>query len=138
MVPGHGSGITVYISYFNSLLERTRQLFSPDSSDLHGIQVLSAIDSIEPVKSIEERLDSSYHQRAKQQILASSGMLLEALEGYKQSAGEDIGRYFSALDFIVYFSCDPSETPLAHVVFGNNERSSRMDHGQLSMVADKF
>jgi len=47
------------------------------------------IGSLEPVKEIEERLDSFYHQRAKQQILASSGILLEALEGYIRSATEE-------------------------------------------------
>jgi hypothetical protein len=83
------SGITAYISQFNSLLERTRQLFITDPSDLHGSQVLMAIGSVEPVEGIEERIDSAYHRRAKQQILASSGMLLEALEGYRQSATED-------------------------------------------------
>jgi hypothetical protein len=84
-----GSGITAYIPQFNSLLERTRELFIVDPSDLHGSQVLGAIASVAPVKEMEERLASSYHQRAKQQILVGSGMLLEALDGYRQSAAEE-------------------------------------------------
>ena len=83
------SGITAYIRLFNSLLERTRQLYLIDPSDQHSSQLLGAIDSIEPVKAIEERLDVAYHIQAKEQIIASSGMLLEALEGYMQSAVEE-------------------------------------------------
>ena len=83
------SGITAYIPHFNSFLERTRQLFLVDPSDIHDSQVLGAIGSIEPMREMEERLDPTYHQRAKQQILVGSGMLLEALEGYIQSAGEE-------------------------------------------------
>jgi len=33
MVPGHDSGISVYIPHFNSILEKTRQLFFIDPSD---------------------------------------------------------------------------------------------------------
>jgi hypothetical protein len=79
-----GSGITAYIPHFNSLLERTRQLFVTDPSDLRGSQVIAAIATVEPVKEIEERLSSNYHQKTKQQLLISSGLLLAALEGYKQ------------------------------------------------------
>jgi hypothetical protein len=41
-------------------------------------------------------------------------------------------------DFIVDFYCDPSETPLACVLLWMQRKESPMDHGQLSMVADKF
>jgi hypothetical protein len=51
--------------------------------------LLGAISSVEPVKDMEERLDVHYHIRAKQQILASSGILLEALEGYRESVTEE-------------------------------------------------
>src|SRR6266446_961512 len=89
MMPGSGSGITVYIPHFNSILEKTRQLFQIDPTDQRGSQLLGAIGSVEPIKEMEERLDVSYHQRAKQRILAGSGMLLEALEEYRQSATEE-------------------------------------------------
>lgn len=88
MVPGHGSGITPYIPQFNFILERTKQLFSIDPSDSNGSQVLGAITTVEPVAEIPENAHVSLHTKAKNQILAGSGLLLPALDGYKQSAGE--------------------------------------------------
>ena len=68
-----GSGITAFMSPFNSLLQQTREFLS------HDPLALKSIAEIEPVPQMEERLSVSYHKKAKFQILVGSGSLLSAL-----------------------------------------------------------
>ena len=68
-----GSGITAFISPFNSLLQQTKEFLSHDSS------ALKSIAAVEPVSQMEERLSVSYHKKAKFQILVGCGSLLSAL-----------------------------------------------------------
>jgi hypothetical protein len=75
-----GSGITAFISPFNTLFQRTRELLSGDP------KALNAIVTIEPVEKIEERIRASYHKQAKNKILAGTGLLLAALKPYAESA----------------------------------------------------
>jgi len=98
--PGRpGSGITAVTPHFNSLLERSRKVFSDDPG------LLQSIVHIEPVQEIQERLSASYHQRTKLQVLAGIDALLATLEPYlRRSDGnmiaDKIYPFISELDVI--------------------------------------
>jgi hypothetical protein len=68
-----GSGVSVLIPKFNKFLQRAKQLLRDHQS------LLDAIDVVDPVYEIEERLASSYHQKAKQEVLFGTNALLQAL-----------------------------------------------------------
>jgi diguanylate cyclase (GGDEF)-like protein len=104
--PGPGnSGITPLISAFNSHLEQVRELLAEDDA------ALQTIAHIEPIRTIQERLDSSYHRTARQQLLISVPTLLHALAPYGASPTPDLGNHETAARmFETTPEADPPDT----------------------------
>ena len=72
--PGRpGTGISVLIPAFNTLLERAKGAVADNPS------LRASIEDVHPVAVIQERLSASAHKTAKEEILLGSNLALKAL-----------------------------------------------------------
>lgn len=72
--PGRpGSGISVLIPQFNSLLKQARAALSDEPA------LLQTIAEVQPLEKIQERLASVHHKTARQQILLGADLLLQTI-----------------------------------------------------------